>query len=182
MLPSATRSGRRVSLPVRVQQTFESRLLPPLAELSELSPDQPVMPRCYRSIILCDAPGIRTFSVPSSSSARSGRRGATYGRRWPRSPACPLPPRLPSAAWRIRRIDDHMAGRTGHLALAGALERLVCLLGDIEQACARRRLDLAAERAIGRQETNQRHATALSCRSAASWIWVRADTSSSSLV
>ena len=80
------------------------------------------------------------------------------------------------------RIDDDMAGRAGHLPLAGAFQRLAIVLGDMEEVRALRRLHLAVEAAIGVQEPHPGHAAKLSWARAAASIRRQASTSSSSLV
>ena len=81
----------------------------------------------------------------------------------------------------VFRIDDDVARRAGHLAFAGAFEGLAVRLGDVEQAFADGRFDLAHLRAVRGDEADL-HAAKLRCRPAAFWMMVRAGTSSSSLV
>src|ERR1700754_532162 len=79
-------------------------------------------------------------------------------------------------------IDDDMAGGAGHLALAGALQRLPGGLRDIKQTLARRRLHLGRQLAARIEETDQRHATTRRCASAAWRIRVMARSISSLVV
>jgi len=57
----------------------------------------------------------------------------------------------------IPGVDDDMAGRAGHLALARPFERLAGGLGDIEQPLAGGSLDFLHVRTVGGDEPNQGH-------------------------
>ena len=83
---------------------------------------------------------------------------------------------------KILRVDDHVAGRAGHFAFAGALERLFRRPGDVEQPLPGLAFDFAVERAVGLEEADQRHAARSPWARAASPIRPSASTSSSSLV
>ena len=60
-------------------------------------------------------------------------------------------------------VDDDVAGRAGHHALARALERLFRRPGDVEQPLARLGLDFAVERPVGLEEAHQGHAAKSPC-------------------
>ena len=64
------------------------------------------------------------------------------------------------------RIDDHMAGRAGERALAGAFDIDLVPVGDLEHRQAERRLDLAP-RAVAFDKDHLRHRESLGHRGAA---------------
>ena len=75
--------------------------------------------------------------------------------------------------------DDHMAGRTGHAALARSFERLIRAPGEIEQALAGPALHFPVQCPVSAEEPYQCHPGKFSCTSAALSICLHAATSSS---
>src|SRR6185369_14400247 len=71
---------------------------------------------------------------------------------------------------KVLRVDDHMARRAGHYALASALERLACGPGDVEQPLSRRCIHFLVEGSVSLEETHQGHATSFSWAIAAAAI------------
>ena len=63
----------------------------------------------------------------------------------------------------ILGVDDHMAGRAGHHALARALERLARRPGDVEQPLARLRFHFLVEGSVRPEKAHQGHASSFSC-------------------
>ena len=77
--------------------------------------------------------------------------------------------------WKPREIlgvDDHVAGRAGHHALARAFERLAFAPGEVEQSLARLGFDFLVERPVRLEKPHAGHASSFSCsRAAAAIIW-----------
>lgn len=63
---------------------------------------------------------------------------------------------------KVGSIDDDMTGRTGHHALASALEWLARRPGDVEQALAGSSLNFPVEGSVSLEETHQGHASSFS--------------------
>src|SRR5436190_17614648 len=78
----------------------------------------------------------------------------------------------------IFRVDDDVASRAGHYALAGALERLTRGPGDVEQPLPRRCFNFLVEGSVRPEKTHKRHASSFSCSSAALASRWQASTSS----
>ena len=121
------------------------------------------------SVQLYAPPGILTVSVPSSSVSMiwqaSREVRVTCQARSSRSSSSSLA----GGSRRNPPVDDHMAGRAGHLPLAGALERLARAPGRRRADGARGRLDLLVEAPVGLQEPHLGHA--------GSTCWARAASS-----
>jgi hypothetical protein len=83
---------------------------------------------------------------------------------------------------KICRIDNDMAGRTGHLPLARSLQRLITVLRKVEQDRARGCLCLGHPGAVGADESDADHAAIFPWASAAATMRWSASASSASLV
>src|SRR5215218_8127483 len=79
-------------------------------------------------------------------------------------------------------IDDHMAGRAGHHALARALQRFARRPGDIEEPLPWFRFHFLVQAPVRPEKTHQCHATRCSCARAAAAILLHASTSCSCVV
>src|SRR4051794_19358026 len=88
---------------------------------------------------------------------------------------------LVSRLWKLGEIlgiNDDVAGRASHHALASAFKRFARRPRDIEQPLSRRPVHFLVERPVGLEKSHDGHASSFSCATAWAAIRLQASTSS----